>query len=427
MIFADDILLGEQKEYSKPEIYSDEAYEEFMCQAYDGIKHMTAYDGDEMVLRMGDVPAGKVCSVRVYNDRRLGKTDLFHMELHIRQKDGSSMAYVYAGDRYETFCMIRNFLDVGGLPWNLAKCPSKESVDSEYGIIKDDEEKRRLSGIISHYMNGNVGNSSLFPEYWQALGAIMDYDPNPGYSKEIVGELWEKDFAKILEFAERYPYDPVFAKAAGDIELNGYIGRRNRKKAYEYYKFASERGYLAARLALAEMYRDGMCVEKDFDTYRSLVLSIYEEFISAGGACAMVCINYAIPEIAKVYLEDGEPEKAGEALIQGLSSSMSLWPYGIPVNGTDAKLADMLYKVYVMPEDKHEIADLLVLLKSPCSVLLTADGKEYGIEAVQDGKDILVKYDGKYFRDPVSFMNTAVAGNKLIRELDMESMKVLKE
>ncbi|MCD8286883.1 MAG: hypothetical protein LUD50_06645, partial [Clostridia bacterium] len=167
-------------------------------------------------------------------------------------------------------------------------------------------------------------------------------------------------------------------------------------------------------------------VEKDYDMYASLVLSIYGDFTAAGGDIAMVCINYAIPEVARVYMDHEEFKNAGDAIIKGLSSSMSLWPYGIPVNRTDAELADLLFQIYKMPEDQHELADLLVLLKSPCRIQLAADGQTYEIEAVQDGKDVLVMYGGRYYRDPVSFMNMAMAGGKLIRELKMESLKVLK-
>ncbi|MCD8307789.1 MAG: hypothetical protein LUD51_06170 [Clostridia bacterium] len=409
-----------------PENAGDYVQEHFMTQVLDDIKHMTAYDGDEICISVKDRPWMEIRFVRICNDRRFGRTNLLRTEVHERQDDGSVNVYVHAGDRYDTVCGMRDFLYADIMPWDMDEMDIKAPADAEYGVIKDDNEKQRLTAIVSNYMNGNANSSSLFPEYWKALDRIMDYAPDTGYSKEIVDELWEKDFAKILEFAKRYPYDPVFAKAAGDIAMSGYIGPRDVKKAHRYYKFASERGYLAGRLALAEMYRDGTGVKEDYDKYASLVLSIYEDFVSAGGDIAMVCINYAIPEIARVYMDHEEFGNAGEAVIRGLSSSMSLWPYGIPVNETDAELADLLYKIYKMPEDQHELADLLVLLKSPCRIRLAAEGQTYEIEAVQDGKDVLVKYDGKYYRDPVSFMNTAPAGDKLIRELKMESMKVIK-
>ncbi|MCD8285771.1 MAG: hypothetical protein LUD50_00900, partial [Clostridia bacterium] len=261
MTFEDDVLLGEKKDYTMPadDVWS-EAYTSFIMQVLDDIKRLTAYDRDEIRISIKGRSWMDVRSVRIYRDKRLGRTDLFRTEIHVRQKGGRLKAYVYTGDREDTLSGVGEFLQVGSSPWDSGGLISKDKADAEYGILKDEAEKQRLSAIISNYMNGNVGDGSLFPEFWQALDRIMDYDPDIGYSKEIVGELWEKDFAKILEFAKRYPYDPVFAKAAGDIALNGYIGPADAKKAYECYMFASDRGYLAGRLALAEMYRDGVYV-----------------------------------------------------------------------------------------------------------------------------------------------------------------------
>ena len=78
-------------------------------------------------------------------------------------------------------------------------------------------------------------------------------------------ELKEFDLAlKYYEMAATFDYDEAY-ECLGYIWYYGRTGERDFKKAFEYFSKMMDKGHLVATYKVADMYKNGYYVEKDYD------------------------------------------------------------------------------------------------------------------------------------------------------------------
>ena len=147
--------------------------------------------------------------------------------------------------------------------------------------------------------------------YTEALGYLINETKNPEYMMRLGGFYYgEKHFdlaEKYYLMADEYNYEPA-ASGLGYIYYYGRTGEKDYDKAFKYYSKSASLGNPQSEYKVADMYRNGYAVPKDFDRFASIVRGIWNRRQSDG------YIQYLTPEIASrmgmIMEHDGKNKEA---------------------------------------------------------------------------------------------------------------------
>lgn len=186
-----------------------------------------------------------------------------------------------------------------------------------------------------------------------ALEFLIQETKDPEYMVELGGWYYEQ---RQFDLAEEYYLMAASLEYVDAYECLGYIyyygrvGQPDYKKAFHYYKLASEKGNLVAAYKLADMYKNGYYVSKDYAKYVEIMKSLYP-------------------------------------LIQGATNTFD------PVPEIYSRLA----KIYV------DLFDLYYALQKPCKVAIEILGDDHIIEAKYEDGLFYICMDDKNYEDVDQF------------------------
>ncbi|MCD8307787.1 MAG: hypothetical protein LUD51_06160 [Clostridia bacterium] len=263
-----------------------------------------------------------------------------------------------------------------------------------------------------------------FPEYWAVMMNTFANTSAYGMNTLIVNVLdSQHKYEDEVSLFHKNPCNPVYAAFAGDIMCSGYLGEPDYKKAYEYYRFAAYRGYVYAMCRLAFMYRDGLYVEKDYSECTRLLLQTYYA-VAGAGEQYLPAITEALLELSRAGQASGNTKDALKAILLAVSCLEDVWAKGATVTDADAQYVEQLYSLKSFAKSKRMLADFLYVLLKPCKVRFTIHGRKHTAEAVASGGEVIVAYEGQYYKDPADFMNKAEIDGKPIRTYAKELQKM---
>jgi len=218
---------------------------------------------------------------------------------------------------------------------------------------------------------------------------------------------------KMFDLAEKYylladEYDCEEAAAClGYIYYYGRTGAPDYEKAFNCFVKSAKLGNLQSFYKVADMYKNGYYVQKDYDKYVSMVEQLWSMI---GGDNSE---HYLVPEagtrLASIRGKQGRTEdairlykKARKALEYRLKRDRF---FG---NFTIMKLLIEDYYRYTEPDmTKIGFYDMYYLLKEPSKWEFKYLGKVHTIESsINDGMTV-VCFDGKWFRNIDDFMMKA--------------------
>ena len=134
-------------------------------------------------------------------------------------------------------------------------------------------------------------------------------------------------------------------------------------------------------------------------------------------------LSYFIPEIytrlANIYVEEGKKrqavslfKKAKEALAQRIvrnafwgNLNIMMW------------LTDDLYKFKKFNKKEFDLYDLFYLLTMPSVVSFKYEEKTYMVRSVMEDGNIVIEFDGNWYRKREDFFNKATIGDLLLTKL----------
>ena len=123
----------------------------------------------------------------------------------------------------------------------------------------------------------------------RALEFLIQETKDPEYMVELGGWYYEQ---RQFDLAEEYYLMAASLEYVDAYECLGYIyyygrvGQPDYKKAFHYYKLASDKGNLVASYKLADMYKNGYYVSKDYYE-KSPVIKAAVDFIVSDQALAV--------------------------------------------------------------------------------------------------------------------------------------------
>ncbi len=252
--------------------------------------------------------------------------------------------------------------------------------------------------------------------YTEALGFLIEKTRKPKYMVTLGGVYYaRKDFdlaLKYYEMAADLGYESAI-QGLGYIWYYGRTGTIDYEKAFRY--FSSLKYNIVARYKVADMYKNGYYVAKDYDKYRQIIEQLYEEVKNMENPFAPV------PEIftrlADIRTKEGKTDEA----IRLYCEAKDILAQRIEENPFFGNLTIMKYLIKNLYELKGidlnhiDLFDFYKLLTKPVKLSFKYDGEEHFAESVEEDGEVVINFDGKWFRNVDDFFAKAsIDGLKLV-------------
>ncbi len=252
--------------------------------------------------------------------------------------------------------------------------------------------------------------------YTEALGFLIKKTGKPKYMVALGGVYYaRKDFdlaLKYYEMAADLGSEPAI-EGLGYIWYYGRTGTVDYEKAFRY--FSSLKHNIVAQYKVADMYKNGYYVSKDHEKYKQIIERLYEEVKDMENPFAPV------PEIftrlASIRTKEGKTDEA----IRLYCEAKDVLAQRIEDNPFFGNLTIMkyliknLYELKILDLKHIDLFDLYELMTKPVKVSFWYDGEEHLAEAVEEDGDVVINFDGKWYRTTDDFFAKAsIDGLRLV-------------
>ena len=268
-------------------------------------------------------------------------------------------------------------------------------------------EARRIERKF--YDNPKPSEDDIFL-FTEAMDYIIQTTKDPNAMMSLGGYFYDErkfDLAlKYYEMAAEYKSDSAY-ECLGYIWYYGRTGTRDYEKAFYYFNLAKEAGNIVAAYKLADMYKNGYYVEKDYDAYCSIIEELYPKVKNAS------YLGDPLPEIftrlARIRTEQGKTDEAIQLYYSAkdfLAQRISYNPFFGYLN-IMMWLEDDLYKLVDFDARSFDLYDLYHLAKAPVRVRFYFDGKAQEWEVVEEDGEPVIRFNDKWYRTREDFFAKA--------------------
>ena len=255
----------------------------------------------------------------------------------------------------------------------------------------------------------------------EALQFLIDTEHDPRYMMWLGGHYYGKrefDLAlKYYEMAKAMDYDDAY-ECLGYIWYYGRTGEKDYKKAYECFSRMMDKGNAVAAYKVADMYKNGYYVEKDYDKYVEIIEDLYENRVTSFRS-----LFDPFPEIstrlAGIRKKQGRIEDAIDLYVIAkdyLAMRISCSDFFGNLN-IMKWLIDDLYELTDFDYEEFDLFDLYYLLKSPHVIKFDYEDTIYIIESQDEDGMCTVHFNDKWYRDRDEFFKNAVIADSKLTEL----------
>jgi tetratricopeptide (TPR) repeat protein len=315
-----------------------------------------------------------------------------------------------------------DFLD----EWTCTACGHNNViVDEEYESEERYQfEKNRQSNVMTveearliekeFYGISNPDEEQEFM-YIEAMNFLIEEENKPEDMMSLGGyyyELKKFDLAlKYYEMASAFGIDAA-DECLGYIWYYGRTGEKNYERAFKHYSKSMERGNVVCAYKVADMYKNGYYVEKDYDKYVSIIESLYPKMQQATN------LGEPLPEIytrlARIRTKQGAIDEAIELYLIAKDFLAQRLSYNAFFGHLNVMkwLIDDLYQLIEFDEDDFDFYDMYYLLKSPVKVGFTFEGKEQSLETLMEEGACVIHFNDKWYRDRDEFFQKACINNE---------------
>ena len=246
--------------------------------------------------------------------------------------------------------------------------------------------------------------------FTESLSFLIEKTNDPKYMMELGGYYYEKqnfDLAiKYYEMAALQEYVPAFM-GLGYIWYYGRTGEKDYKKAFEYYEKARIKGDPISAYKVADMYKNGYYVEKDYERYKKIITELYDAHKDDISAFSIIPEIYT--RLAKIKIEEGKNDQA-RSLLEEAKETLA---ERITMNGFFGNFTIMkwlikdLYKVKDFDPSNFDFYDLYFVLETPHKISFVYDDNKYEIESTLEDGGIVIRFGKTWYRDIDDFMKKA--------------------
>ena len=239
-----------------------------------------------------------------------------------------------------------------------------------------------------------------------ALEYLIKETHNPEYMVELGGWYYgQKQFDLAEEYylmAAKLDYNNAY-ECLGYIYYYGRVGQPDYEKAFHYYKLASDQGNLVAAYKLADMYKNGYYVQKDYPKYVQIIKDLYPKIQGATNTFDPVPEIYS--RLAKIYVEEGNEDQAIQLLLiaKEFQSQRLIYSQFFGDLTIMKYIVNDLYSLIQFDPDYMDLFDLYYALQKPCKVAIEILGEDHIIEAKYEDGLFFICMDNKNYEDVDQF------------------------
>lgn len=239
-----------------------------------------------------------------------------------------------------------------------------------------------------------------------ALEYLIRETNNPEYMVELGGWYYgQKQFDLAEDYylmAAKLNYVDAY-ECLGYIYYYGRVGQPDYEKAFHYYKLASDQGNLVAAYKLADMYKNGYYVQKDYPKYVQMIKDLYPKIQGATNTFDPVPEIYS--RLAKIYVEEGNEDQAIQLLLiaKEFQSQRLIYSQFFGDLTIMKYIVNDLYSLIQFDPDYMDLFDLYYALQKPCKVAIEILGEDYIIEAKYEDGLFFICMDDKNYEDVDQF------------------------
>ena len=252
--------------------------------------------------------------------------------------------------------------------------------------------------------------------YTEVMGFVIAETHDPKYMTALGGTYYaRKDYnlaLKYYEMAAALDYEPAI-QGLGYIWYYGRTGTIDYQKAFHY--FSSLKHNIVAQYKVADMYKNGYYVKKDYEKYKNIIETLYDEVKDIDNAYA------PIPEIftrlASIRKKEGKTDEAIYLYLEA-KDVLALRIENNPFFGNISimkYLIQDLYSLKAIDKNHIDLFDLFELLKNPVHISFYYDEEEHLIESVEENGNIVIHFDNKWYRTIDDFFEKAeIDGQRIV-------------
>lgn len=251
--------------------------------------------------------------------------------------------------------------------------------------------------------------------FTEAMDYIIETTKDPQAMMSLGGYFYDNrkfELAqKYYEMAAEYKFNAAY-ECLGYIWYYGRTGTRDYGKAFHYFELAKEGGNIVAAYKLADMYKNGYHVEKNYEKYCEIIEELYPKIKDAND------LFDPLPEIftrlARIRAEQGRKDEAVDLYYTAKDFLAQRISYNAFFGNLNIMMwmIDDLYKLIEFDSDNFDFYDLYHLAKAPVKVRFFFEEKEQIWEVVNEDGELVIHFNDKWYRTREDFFAKACIGNE---------------
>ena len=274
--------------------------------------------------------------------------------------------------------------------------------------------------------------------FTEAMNFLIEVENNPEDMMHLGGYYYgarKFDLAlKYYSMAAALDYNEA-DDCLGYIWYYGRTGVKDYEKAFKHFSRSAERGNLRSAYKVADMYKNGYFVEKDYARYCEIIEKLYLKIRYSNELFS------PLPEIftrlAKIRTEQGKKKEAIKLYLKAKDFIAQRITYSDFFGNLNIMnwLVNDLYELQPLEiTDEFDLFDLYYLLKTGTYTISFYYGrKKYLIECLQDKEtgEWYLKFGDKNYRNIEAFMNDAhidetrlISINSELYDFKVESIEI---
>ena len=268
--------------------------------------------------------------------------------------------------------------------------------------------------------------------YTEAMGYLIRETADPHAMMALGGFYYDKKHfelaLKYYEMAAEYKL-PAAYEGLGYIWYYGRTGKRDFEKAFHYYSLAKDAGIAEAAVKVADMYKNGYYVERNYEKYKETIEELYPKVIKAR------FLHEPVPEVctrlAMIRKEEGDIDEAVRLLYQAKDFQAQRLRYNNFFGDINIMkwLIDDLYEMIEFDTNDFDLFDCMWLLSGGASVKIgfCHNQTPVTIEAAAENGEFAIRWGEEVYPDRDTFYARAMLDGQRLMSLqdDLYGFEVL--
>lgn len=258
-------------------------------------------------------------------------------------------------------------------------------------------------------------------DFTEAMGFLIEETRNPEYMMELGGYYYDwRNFDLALKYynmAAEFDFESAY-ECLGYIWYYGRTGMVDYEKAFEFFSKAMKKGNIVAEYKIADMYKNGYFVEKDYEKYKNIIKSMYSKVKDAH------FLYEPLPEIytrlARIHTEEGNIRLAIGLYRDAkdfLAQRIRYNPFFGNLNIMKWLIED-LYKLTEFDDTDMDFFDLYYVLKKPVTVTFIYNDETHTIKTVEENGLVSINLDDtKWYKTVDDFFQNAEINHTALTDI----------